>query len=176
MAYQAGGAILNLIASFQAAEEADDVQATEPPDVEPPDAGRPDGLRLDETDLFFEHAVLRWERQPEPVATAWMRVVQDLGDDPAVHACALAYMSDEHPLGVAIAPHPLGGQWDRMMTASLDHALWFHRPVRVDQWLLFDLRGHGVANSRGLGKARVFTEDGVHVASVAQEALGRPRR
>ena len=172
VAYQEGGAILNLIASFQADEEAEDVQATAPaPEVSPPAAGR-----VDETDLFFEHSVVRWERQPEARAVAWMRVAQDLGDDPMVHACALAYMSDEHALGVAIAAHSLGGQWDKLMSASLDHALWFHRPVRVDQWLLFDLDGHGVANARGLAQARVFTADGTHVASVAQEGLVRPRR
>jgi acyl-CoA thioesterase-2 len=62
------------------------------------------------------------------------------------------------------------------MAASLDHAIWFHRPVRADEWLLFDLEGHGIVNSRGLSFARVFDASGCHVASVAQEGLARPLR
>ena len=80
------------------------------------------------------------------------------------------------PLGAAVGSHSLGGQWDRVMAASLDHAVWFHRPVRVDGWLLVDLEGHGVANARGLAQARIFDRSGTHVASVAQEGLIRPRR
>ena len=68
---------------------------------------------------------------PEPEVLAWLRVSGDLGDDPVVQTCALAYLSDENPLGAAILPHSLGGRWDEMMTASLDHAIWFHRPARA---------------------------------------------
>jgi acyl-CoA thioesterase-2 len=93
-----------------------------------------------------------------------------------VHACALAYLSDEDLLGVAVLPHSLGGQWDDLMCASLDHAIWFHRPVRASEWLLFHLSGHGVANSRGMAIARVFDADGSHVATVAQEGLVRVRQ
>lgn len=172
VAYQEGGAILNLIASFQADEAGDDVGGALPPaDIPPPAESEPAG-----TDLFFEHRGALHTREPEPRRVVWMRAVDDLGDDPVVHACALAYLSDEHPLGVAALAHPLGGQWEGLMAASLDHAVWFHRPVRVDQWLEFDLRGGGVANARGLAMARVFTEDGTHVASVAQEGLVRRRR
>ena len=78
-------------------------------------------------------------------------------------------------LGVALMPHPLGGDWERLVTASLDHAIWFHRPVKADEWLLFDIDGHGVANARGLALGRVFNAEGVHIASIAQEALGRRR-
>jgi acyl-CoA thioesterase-2 len=172
VAYQAGGAILNLIASFQVVEDGPDnpgVQA-------PADAVPPDGLVRRDTQLFFDHRVMVEERTPEPRMLAWMRVEESLGDDPLVHACALAYLSDEDPLGVALLSHPLGGDWDRLMAASLDHAIWFHRPLRADDWLLFDLRGHGVANGRGMAIARVFDERGLHVASVAQEGLGRALR
>ena len=172
VAYQAGGAILNLIASFQRDEEGADVQDLEPTGPVPaPDEATPEG-----TDLFFEHRIAAWARAPEPQASTWMRVTEALGDDPVLHACALAYLSDEHPLGVAVLPHPLGGRWEELMAASLDHAVWFHRPVRADQWLRFDLQGAGVANARGLAVARVFTAEGTHVASVAQEGLVRPRR
>ena len=93
-----------------------------------------------------------------------------------VHTCALAYMSDEDLLGVAALPHSLGGDWDRLMCASLDHAVWFHRPVLATDWLLFSISGHGVANARGMAVARVFTQSGVHVATIAQEGLVRVRR
>jgi acyl-CoA thioesterase II len=171
VAYQQGGAILNLIASFQGDEGGEDVQSTRAPEV-----AAPHDLPREDTDLFFDHRVARYDRSPESHVTTWLRVDGSLGDDPVVHACALAYLSDENPLGAAILPHSLGGRWDELMSASLDHAVWFHRQVRADQWLLFDLRGHGVANGRGLAFARVFTDDGTHVASIAQEGLVRPRR
>jgi acyl-CoA thioesterase-2 len=172
VAYQAGGAILNLIASFQGEEVAEDVQSTTAPGGVP----APDTLAPETTDLFMDHRVVRYQRTPQPEVVAWLRAHGDLGDDPVVHACALAYLSDENPLGAAILPHSLGGQWDALMTASLDHAIWFHRPSRADAWLLFDARGHGVANSRGLAFARVFDATGSHVMSIAQEGLARPLR
>lgn len=172
IASQAGGAILNLIASFQVTEEGPDVQRVEmPPELSPPES-----LAPADTSLFFEHRVIETTTDGQPHQRSWMRIPQALGDDPGVHACALAYLSDEDLLGVALLAHPLGGQWEHVMAASVDHAVWFHRPVRADEWLLFDLAGHGVANSRGLAIARVFSADGIHVATVAQEGLGRRRR
>lgn len=172
VAYQAGGAILNLIASFQAAEDGEDAQAIRPPpDVEPPDA-----VADSPTDLLFEHKIVRSQREPIPEQVTWMRVPENLGDDPMVHACALAYESDEDLLGVAVMPHSLGGQWESLMCASLDHAIWFHRPVLATDWLLFALSGHGVASARGMAVARVFTQSGVHVATIAQEGLVRVLR
>jgi acyl-CoA thioesterase-2 len=172
VAYQAGGAILNLIASFQHDEEGEDIQAVRPP----PDVTAPEDLPPGETDLFFEHRIVRSRRDPEPEQLTWMRVAAPLPDDPFVHACALAYLTDEDLLGVALLPHSLGGDWERLMTASLDHAVWFHRPVAATEWLLFDVRGHGVANARGMAVARVFDREGLHVATVAQEGLVRVRR
>jgi acyl-CoA thioesterase II len=172
VAYQAGGAILNLIASFQVAEDGPDVQGvTAPTDVPPPQ-----DLARHPTELFFDQRFVSREAQPEPRDLVWFRIPEPLGDGALLHACALAYESDDNPLGVALLPHPLGGQWDRLMAASLDHAVWFHRPMRADEWHLFDLRGHGVANGRGMAIARVFDTAGRHVASVAQEGLGRERR
>jgi acyl-CoA thioesterase II len=173
VAYQSSGAILNLIASFQSDEDdAPDVQTAQPP----ADVPAPQDVAPAPTDLLFDHRVVRRGGPGEGGAVVWLRPTGDLGDDPAVHACALAYLSDEDPLGVAVAAHPLAGQWESMMAASLDHAIWFHRPVRADQWLLFDLAGGGIANARGLAVARVFTAEGLHVATVAQEGLGRPLR
>lgn len=172
VAYQAGGAILNLIASFQADEDGEDAQAIRPPE----NVGTPNDFADAETELFFEHRIVRWQREPMPEQFTWMRVGEDLGTDPMVHACALAYMSDEDLLGVAALPHEYGGNWDKLMCASLDHAVWFHRPVLATDWLLFSLSGHGVANARGMAVARVFTQAGVHVATIAQEGLVRVRR
>jgi acyl-CoA thioesterase-2 len=172
VAYQAGGAILNLIASFQRHEDGEDVQAVTPPPGVPEPESLPDG----ETDLFLHHRVVRSQREPEPEQVSWIRVAEPLpAGDPFVHACALAYLSDEDLLGVALLPHSLGGDWERLMTASLDHAVWFHRPVDATEWLLVDARGHGVANARGMAVARVFDRQGRHVATVAQEGLVRVR-
>jgi acyl-CoA thioesterase-2 len=171
VAYQAGGAILNLIASFQAQEDGEDVQSVVPP----AGVAAPESLTAAETDLYIDHRVVRSRREPEPEQLAWIRVAEPLPDDPFVHACALAYLSDEDLLGVALLPHSLGGDWDRLMTASLDHAVWFHRPVRATEWLLFQAEGHGVANARGMAVARVFDQRGAHVATVAQEGLVRVR-
>ncbi|HEX9258057.1 MAG TPA: acyl-CoA thioesterase domain-containing protein [Acidimicrobiales bacterium] len=172
VAYQANGAILNLIASFQDPEPGPDVQSVEPP----PETPDPLSLPRDPSDLFFDSRVVVRAVQPEVRLRAWIKATDHLGDDPVLHACALAYLSDELPMGAVAAPHPLGGQWERLMAASLDHALWFHRPARADDWLLFDLRGSGVASSRGLAFGRVYDARGNHVASIGQEGLVRERR
>ncbi len=109
----------------------------------------------------------------------WTRYTDPIGDDVDDHFAALAYLSDTNAMDAVITAHPVQRgerEWDDVyMTASLDHAVWFHRPVRADEWLLFSVSGHGMANSRGLAVARVFTTDGLHVATVAQEGLGRLR-
>ncbi len=170
VAYQEGGAILNLIASFHAPEDGDDVQS-----VRAPDAGRPEDAVLSPSDAFFEHRVVVRAREPRAHGVSWLRVPESLPDDPMLQACAFAYLSDEDLLGIAMLPHPLGGDWENLMTASLDHAIWFHRPLRADSWLCFDLDGHGVADVRGLALARVFDSEGAHVATIAQEGLMRRR-
>lgn len=170
VASQSGGAILNAIASFHSPEESEEREAT----FLPADSPRPDDLTDDDTPLFFQ---TRARRDDHGMATlAWMRTDEIFGDDPVLNACALAYLSDEHLLGAALTGHSLIGDFEKLMTASLDHALWFHRPVRVDDWLCFQLDGQGMSDARGLSIARIFTADGTHVATAAQEALGRPRR
>ena len=170
VASQSGGAILNCIASFHTPEESEEREAT----FLPSDAPQPDDLEDEETPLFFQ---TRAQRDTHGMATlAWMRANESFGDDPVMNACALAYLSDEHLLGAALTGHSLIGDFEKLMTASLDHALWFHRPLRVDDWLCFTLDGQGMADARGLSIARVFDRAGTHVATAAQEALGRPRR
>jgi acyl-CoA thioesterase-2 len=172
VAYQAQGAVLNLIASFHREEASIDVRAVSAP------AGVPDpeSLPEEQTDLHFQRRSVSRRTDPEPYELGWMRVPEALGADPMLQACAFAYCSDEFPLGTALLVHPVVPDWSRVFTASLDHAIWFHRPLRADDWLLYELRGGGVADGRGLAFARIFDRDGAHVASMAQEALVRERR
>ena len=172
VAYQAQGAVLNLIASFHRAEASIDIQAVSAPTgVADPDAMPPEG-----TELLFQRRCVSRVTDAEPYERGWVRVPEALGDDPMLQACAFAYCSDEFPLGTALSVHPVVPDWSRVFTASLDHALWFHRPLRADRWLLYALRAGGVADGRGLTFARVFDRDGTHVASMTQEALVRERR
>jgi acyl-CoA thioesterase-2 len=172
VAYQARGAVLNLIASFHRPEDSIDLPAVSAPSGVP----APETLAATPTDLHFERRHVSRSADPEPYDLGWIRVPEPLGDDPMMHACAFTYCSDEYPLGTALGAHPVVPDWDRVFTASLDHAIWFHRPLRADEWLLYELRGGGVADGRGLAFARVFDQNGVHVASLAQEALARERR
>lgn len=169
---QRGGAILNAIASFHLPEPDADVQVAHMPAVR-----LPAEVDMDEAELIHEHRTVARERTPVPRFRSWLTIPGPLPDDPVLHACGLAFMSDDDLLGAALISHPLGDKgWDRLMTASLDHALWFHRPFRADSQLLFDCEGLGVSDARGLGIVRIFDERGVHVATAAQEGLGRTRR
>ncbi|TIC86592.1 acyl-CoA thioesterase II [Nocardioides sp. GY 10127] len=105
----------------------------------------------------------------------WLRVGRDLPSDPLLQAAAFVYGSDMALLGPAFAPHGLRFGDNRSMAASLDHAVWFHRPFRADDWWLYDQHSPSMAGARALINARVFTQDGRLVASVAQEALIRRR-
>ncbi len=168
VARQAVGAILNLAASFQVDEEAPEVQTAELPDVP-----RPDALTSDSWSGVFDRRFV-----PEPGrgrATGWLRMTEAVGDDPILHACALAYVSDDLPTDAVLALHPRRGDVE-FMTASLDHAIWFHRPLRADGWQCHDFVCHGLISSRGLAVGHLFTEDGVHVATVSQEVLFRTPR
>jgi acyl-CoA thioesterase-2 len=91
----------------------------------------------------------------------------------AANQCALAYASDMTLLDASLRPH--GVDWDsgRLQVASLDHALWFHRPLRADQWFLYDCWSPSASGSRGLATGRIFAEDGRHIATAVQEGLLR---
>ena len=102
-------------------------------------------------------------------------------DDPRLHAGGLAYSSDVNAIGAIARSYPgklpAEGEWDgAFMSASLDHAMWFHRPARADAWVLLDMVGHGMIGTRGLATGQVFTESGRHVVTIAQEGLLRRRR
>jgi acyl-CoA thioesterase-2 len=106
----------------------------------------------------------------------WVRATGRLPDEPAIHQCVLAYASDMTLLDAALIAHGRTVFSDDIMAASLDHALWFHRPFRADEWLLYAQDSPSLAGSRGFARGLIFSSDGRLVASVAQEGLLRQRR
>jgi acyl-CoA thioesterase-2 len=106
----------------------------------------------------------------------WIRTTGKLPDEPAIHQCVLAYASDMMLLDAALIPHGRSVFSEDIMAASLDHALWFHRPFRADEWLLYAQDSPNLADSRGFSRGLIFAGDGTLVASVAQEGLLRQRR
>jgi len=194
VAIQHGRPILNLAASFKVEEDSFEHQA------EMPDVPGPEGL-TSSTDLgraAAEHAPEKMRRllmhsppfefrpvEPpkflDPSARAprkhiWMKAWEDLPDDEALHRHLLTYVSDYELLGTAIFPQELDFQSRRVQMASLDHAVWFHRPFRVDEWLLYACDSPSSGGGRGFSRGQIFTRSGVLVASVAQEGVIRPRR
>ena len=108
----------------------------------------------------------------EPIRRIWFRINGDLPDDDELHNILLTYMSDLSLMGTSVRFHkPDHGT---VMGASLDHALWFHRKVRANEWLLYDMQSPSAQSARGLNFGHIYTEDGVLVASAAQEGLMRP--
>jgi len=173
VAHQADGAILNLDASFHLPEREVVAPGAPLPQVLPD----PESLPRSDWEAFGDVREIALTRPADPPRSLmWIRALDPLGDDPADHACALAYLSDHNPMDAIIASHPLGLSWDTLMTASLDHALWIHRPFRADEWLLFDLRAGGLHDARGLAMGTVHDRLGTHVASIAQEGLVRSPR
>jgi acyl-CoA thioesterase-2 len=106
----------------------------------------------------------------------WIRATGPLPDDPAIHQCVLAYASDMTLLDTALVPHGRTLFERAFMAASLDHALWFHRPFRADDWLLYAQESPNLSGARGFSRGLLFARDGRLVASVAQEGLFRERR
>jgi acyl-CoA thioesterase-2 len=106
----------------------------------------------------------------------WIRATGTLPDEPAIHQCVLAYASDMTLLDSALIPHGRSVFDKNIMGASLDHALWLHRPFRADEWLLYAQDSPNLHGARGFSRGLIFTQDGTLVASVAQEGLLRERR
>jgi acyl-CoA thioesterase-2 len=190
VAIQHGRAIFNLQSSFQVPEEGLDHQAP-----------MPDAPAAEELPDFAERmAPYRevlgdWITRPRPIDVryidwnppdrkdplppyqrVWMRADGRLPDDPVLHACVLAYLSDMTLLDTALLPH--GGAWQdqTMFMASLDHAMWFHRPFRADEWLLYSQDTPSASAGRGLGRGYIHTADGALAATVVQEGLIRVTR
>lgn len=191
VAKQDGCAIFNTAVSFQVREEGLSHQSTMP-EVPPPEQLPSEQEELAELAKKYPDKVAAWnfgpiERrrvlprdrinpQPQaPVQHIWFRVAGELGDDPGRHQTLLAYISDFGLLGTALYPHPISPHSKRIQEASLDHALWFHRAFRMDEYLLYSLDSPNSSGGRGFSRGSFYTREGILVASSAQEALLRLR-
>jgi acyl-CoA thioesterase-2 len=197
-AVQHGRIIFSMIASFQIAEAGFD-HAAAMPEVPPPEALTPaPELRrrwLAETKEPVEPRVREWLTRrrpiefrpvavedplhPEPRAPGqafWFRAGERLGDDPRVHRCLLAYATDHALITTALRPHGRSWVLHDTLVASIDHALWFHRAARFDEWLLYVMESPSAQAARGLARGQIFDRAGRLVASVAQEGLLRDLR
>jgi acyl-CoA thioesterase-2 len=123
-----------------------------------------------------EYARYLGKKFPDGQFNVWIRATGTLPDEPAMHQCVLAYASDMTLLDAALIPHGRTVFEKSIMGASLDHALWFHRPFRADDWLLYAQDSPSLAGARGFSRGLIFARDGTLVASVAQEGLLRERR
>jgi acyl-CoA thioesterase-2 len=188
-AIQRGKAIFALSASFQVDEPGID-HAEPMPDVPPPDGlltfaeqiaplgelgrtrmrlPRPIDIRYVTTPAW----VTRESGPTEAGTRVWMRADGRLPDDQLLHVCVLTYCSDMTLLDSVLARHGVYWGLDDVNGASLDHALWFHRPFRADEWVLYDCTSPTASGARGLATGRFFTQSGAHVATVVQEGLLR---
>jgi len=184
VAIQHGRQIFHLSASFQKAEQGlDHYRAWVPPKEElksalastvPPE-------RHFQSDYFDVHYIPSDKVTREDTIQFWMKTKHPLPDDPACHHSVLAYISDMGLLESTLVPHDLHQlqtkeHREKLMMASLDHAIWFHRDFRVDDWLFYECRSQSTGNSRGLALGRIYDENGSLVASTSQEGLVRLRR
>lgn len=186
-------AIFNLSASFQVKEPGVDYQratldAPGPDEVAPPATmfeGADERIIAWLEDLRSRFPVevrfidgmpgpLQDDTDSEPLRRRmWLRASTPLGRDPLLHVCAAAYASDLFLLGAALAPHRLNFGSGEFMAASLDHAMWFHQPIRADEWMLYDQEPWWTGHGRGLAQGRIFSQSGVLLATVIQEGLVR---
>ncbi len=111
----------------------------------------------------------------EPLRHHWMKAQMRLPDEPFLHQCILAFASDFALMGTAMLPHAVSFMQNNLQAASLDHALWFHRDFRIDEWLLYEMDSPNAYASRGMNFGRIFTQSGQLIATVAQEGLMRLR-
>jgi acyl-CoA thioesterase-2 len=189
-AIQHGKVIFNLSASFQVAEKGFD-HAFAMPQVPGPDELPTMRERLERAGIdlapwsdrprpidirHVDWPALDGTRPTEPRQNVWLRADGRLPDDPLLHTIVLTYASDMTLLDTATLPH--GGSWfdPTVFMASLDHAMWFHRPFRADDWLLYAQDSPSSTGGRGLSRGLVFTRDGALVATVVQEGLIRTVR
>ena len=193
VAIQHGRPIFNLAASYQIDEDGVEHQATMPQVPGPEGLANEQALReqvahrvpaklrdkftrerpieirpVDPPDIFEPE-------KSEPVQYAWIRAAGTIPDELSLHQCMLAYASDFNLLGTALRPHQLSFMQPQLQGASLDHTMWFHRPFRMDDWLLYSMDSPSASGARGFNRGSIYTRDGVLVASVAQEGLIRVR-
>ena len=193
-AIQHGLAIFSMSVSFHVVEQGLSHQF-KMPDVPKPDALPTEAELKERVWPLMPEAVRRYYKRERPIEIrpleygrylgeksedgrfhVWIRATGKLPDEPAIHQCVLAYASDMMLLDAALIPHGRSVFSDDIMAASLDHALWFHRPFRADEWLLYAQDSPNLFGSRGFSRGLIFTSDGTLVASVVQEGLLRLKR
>ena len=188
VAIQHGKPIFNLQASFQKIESGLEYHITMDPTTPPPeslpdfktrmepykellgewyDRPRPIDQRYVDGDPFSRKG------NPRPGQRVWIRADGTLPNDPVLHSCILTYASDMTLLDTALMPHGVGWSDGSVQMASLDHAMWFHRPFRADQWMLYQQTSISTSNARGLAEGHIFTQDGLLAVTVVQEGLTR---
>jgi acyl-CoA thioesterase-2 len=189
-AQQHGRPIYSQTLSFHASEPGYDHQEQVPVAPDPDDPacrpvrrGSAEERHLDQwevADMRLVGTSADGSLEPDPCRPArqrvWLRVSSRLPDDPSWHRAAFTYLSDMTLIGAALAPHGVALGSGEVFAASLDHAVWFHRPFRADEWWLYDQVSPAARGGRGLVLGRVFSRSGELVASVAQEAVVRERR
>jgi acyl-CoA thioesterase-2 len=188
VAIQHGQAIFNVAASFHVYEEGSFDHQAPMPDVPDPETlpslhDRLEPQRDELADWFARpHPIdqrhvgeLPWMQHEarDPIQRVWIRADGTLPDDPLLHSCVAAYASDMSLFDTMLAPHE--ARWDdaEFMGASLDHCMWFHRPFRADDWLLYDMDSPNAFGARGLARGFLFTREGTLVVSMVQEGLMR---
>jgi acyl-CoA thioesterase-2 len=190
-AIQHGEQIFNMSASFQVAQPGVEHQIPMP-DVPPPEAlkesdpvpkavleAMPEKTRrLYASARPFEFRMVErgdplHPKNAPPLQHIWMRAIDRLPDDDVLHRCLLAYVSDFHLLDTALKPHGVSMVSPKLVISSIDHAMWFHRRVRVDDWLLYAIDSPSASGARGFTRGSIFARDGRLVASAAQEGLIR---
>lgn len=194
VAIQHGAAIFSMSVSFHVAEEGFDHQFDMADVPDPEDLPSLSELKKDRTKHFPNVIKTYFERERpieirpvdltrflaperrEPVQHVWMRAAGTLPDDPALHQSALSYASDFTLLDTALIAHGRVLYDPKLMLASLDHAMWFHRPFRADEWMLYTQDSPAAHGARGFCRGSVYTRAGVLVASAAQEGLIREKR
>ena len=188
VAVQHGKAIFNLQASFHVHEPGPTYQMAMPDDVTDPDSLPDFKTRM----APYREQLGDWYDMPKPIdlryvgphpmerrgqqdstQQVWFRASGRLADDPTLHACVATYASDMTLLDTAVMPFGMSYDMPGLQMASLDHAMWFHRPFRADEWLLYDQFAVSTSSSRGLAAGRIFTRDGTLAISVVQEGLVR---
>lgn len=199
IAIQHGNPIFSMAASFHLKEDGFDHQVNMPKVPMPEDLPSEKQLLAQFQNLMPENMRHYFERQrpielrpTEPerylnpahnetggqniCQNVWIRAVQPLPDDPALHQCVLAYASDMTLLDTSLVPHGRNLFDPELMMASLDHALWFHRPFRADEWLLYAQDSPSTSGALGFNRGSIYTREGALVASVTQEGLIRTKR
>jgi acyl-CoA thioesterase-2 len=188
VAIQHGRAIFNLSASFHIAETSIDHQEPMPAGISAPEdlptfqeKWKDWAERLGEEftrDRPIDVRTGDWmpedrARHLPAAQNVWFKASGVLPDDPVLHACVVTYASDMTLLDTVVLPHALGALEEGIQMASLDHAMWFHRPFRADEWLLYAEQSPSASGSRGLARGSIYTREGALAVSVMQEGLIR---